>query len=75
MLTNYVNINKISRYGKNTFTQIDDCFRSCCNDTLFAIIPDEYPWYYELLLFNAGLWPWLFAKKELKKMKSQLNYN
>jgi hypothetical protein len=41
----------------------------------FAIIPDEYPWYYELLLFNAGLWPWLFAKKELKKMKSQLNYN
>jgi len=41
----------------------------------FAIIPDEYPWYYELLLFNAGLWPWLFGKKELKKMKSQLNYN
>ena len=41
----------------------------------FAIIPDEYPWYYELLLFNAGLWPWLFAKKELKKMKSQLKYN
>jgi len=41
----------------------------------FAIIPDEYPWYNELLLFNAGLWPWLFAKKELKKMKSQLNYN
>jgi len=41
----------------------------------FAIIPDEYPWYYELLLFNTGLWPWLFAKKELKKMKSQLNCN
>jgi len=41
----------------------------------FATVPDEYPWYYELLLFNAGLWPWLFAKKELKKMKSQLNLN
>lgn len=41
----------------------------------FAIVPDEYPWYYELLLFNVGLWPWLFAKKELKKTKSQLNTN
>lgn len=32
----------------------------------FAIVPDEYPWYYEVLVFNIGLWPWLFAKKELK---------
>jgi len=32
----------------------------------FAIIPDEYPWYYEILLFNVGLWSWLLAKKELK---------
>jgi hypothetical protein len=41
----------------------------------FWVVPDEYPWYYEPLLFNAGLWPWLFAKKELKKMKSQLRIN
>ena len=41
----------------------------------FAIVPDEYPWYYEFLLFNMGLWPWLFAKNELKKMKLQLNTN
>lgn len=40
----------------------------------FLVVPDEYPWYYELLLFNAGLWPWLIAKKELKKMKSQLSF-
>jgi len=43
--------------------------------TSFAIIPDEYPWYYEVLLFNAGLWPWLFAKNELKKIQSQLKSN
>jgi len=41
----------------------------------FAIVPDNYPWYYEVLLFNVGLWPWLFAKNELKKMKLQLNSN
>jgi hypothetical protein len=41
----------------------------------FAIVPDEYPWYYEFLLFNVGLWPWLFAKKEQKKMKLQINSN
>jgi len=41
----------------------------------FAIVPDDYPWYYEVLLFNVGLWPWLFAKNELKKMKLQLNSN
>lgn len=41
----------------------------------FVIIPDQYPWYYELLLFNAGLWPWLFAMKQLKEMNAQLNQN
>jgi len=41
----------------------------------FAIVPDNYPWYYEVLPFNVGLWPWLFAKNELKKMKLQLNSN
>lgn len=41
----------------------------------FAIVPDDYPWYYEAILFNLGLWPWLLAMKELKKMKSQLNHN
>ncbi len=39
----------------------------------FALVPDEYPWYYEFILFNVGLWPWLFAKKERQKMQSQLN--
>lgn len=43
--------------------------------TSFLIIPDKYPWYYEVLLFNLGLWPWLLAKKELKKTQSQLNSN
>ncbi|NCQ11197.1 MAG: hypothetical protein GW809_03415 [Bacteroidetes bacterium] len=43
--------------------------------TAFAIVPDEYPWYYEVLLFNIGLWPWLLAKKEMKKMQSQLKTN
>jgi len=43
--------------------------------TAFAIIPDQYPWYYEVLLFNLGLWPWLMAKKELKKIQSQLKSN
>jgi hypothetical protein len=38
----------------------------------FAIVPDEYPWYYEILLFNLGLWPWLFAKKEQKKFQPDL---
>jgi hypothetical protein len=41
----------------------------------FAIVPESYPWYYEFLLFNVGLWPWLFAKNELNKMKLQLNSN
>lgn len=41
----------------------------------FAIIPDEYPWYYDLLLFNIGLWPWLLAKKQLNKINSKLNSN
>lgn len=39
----------------------------------FIVVPDKYPWYYEVLLFNIGLWPWLIAKKELKKMKLQSN--
>jgi hypothetical protein len=41
----------------------------------FAIVPDDCPWYYDALLFNVGLWPWLLAMKELKKMKSQLKSN
>jgi hypothetical protein len=38
----------------------------------FALVPDEYPWYYEFLLFNAGMWPWLIAKKEQKKVQLDL---
>jgi hypothetical protein len=41
----------------------------------FVIVPDNYPWYYEFLLFNVGLWPWLFAKNEQKEMKLQQNSN
>jgi hypothetical protein len=37
--------------------------------TAFEVAPDGYPWYYDFSLFNAGLWPWLFAKNELNKMK------
>ncbi|MGE3757549.1 MAG: hypothetical protein AB7H97_07330 [Pseudobdellovibrionaceae bacterium] len=43
--------------------------------TSFAIIPDEYPWYSEVLLFNIGLWSWLLAKNELKKIQSPLGSN
>ena len=39
----------------------------------FLVVPDKYPWYYEVLLYNIGLWPSLLAKRELKKMKLKLN--
>ena len=35
----------------------------------FAIVPKDAPWYYNIILFNLGLWPWLFAKNELKKLR------
>lgn len=35
----------------------------------FIVVPDKYPWYYEVLLYNIGLWPSLIAKRELQKMK------
>jgi hypothetical protein len=41
----------------------------------FAIVPDTSPWYYEILLFNVGLWPWLLAMKEMKKINAQLKSN
>ena len=41
----------------------------------FLVVPAKYPWYYEVLFFNVGLWPWLIAKKELKKMKLQSSQN
>ncbi|PHN03470.1 hypothetical protein [Flavilitoribacter nigricans] len=28
----------------------------------FVVIPDEYPWYYEILLFNLGFLLMVFAK-------------
>ena len=40
-----------------------------------TIVPDEYPWYYEILLLNVGLWVWLLGKNELKNMKLELNSN
>ena len=44
----------------------------------FPIIPDHYPWYYEILLFNVGLGfllatKWNKLKKELGVTKSQTN--
>jgi len=36
----------------------------------FAIIPDSYPWYYELLLFNLGLWMWLSTRSH--KLRNEL---
>lgn len=33
----------------------------------FAVIPEQYPWYYEVLLFNVGLALWLFPKWRSKK--------
>ncbi len=42
----------------------------------FPIIPDHYPWYYEMVLFNTGLifllaTKWNKLKKELGFTKSQ----
>lgn len=28
----------------------------------FAIVPEHYPWYYEILLFDVGLLMMLYAK-------------
>lgn len=36
----------------------------------FPIIPDHYPWYYEILLFNVGL-AFLISTK-WKNLKSEL---
>tara|TARA_A100000171_G_scaffold566_2_gene788 strand:+ start:549 stop:1847 length:1299 start_codon:yes stop_codon:yes gene_type:complete len=30
----------------------------------FAVVPEEYPWYYELILFNIGMFMWLFSKRK-----------
>jgi len=39
----------------------------------FVVVPDEYPWFYELILFNIGMFMWLFAKKgRISKIKSRL---
>jgi len=35
--------------------------------TAFILVPEKYPWYYEVLAFNIGLWPWLLTKRELRK--------
>lgn len=36
----------------------------------FAVVPEKYPSYYEILLFNTGLWPTFFAKRELKRRQN-----
>lgn len=34
----------------------------------FVVLPDDNPWYHEMILFNAGLWSWLGAKYYLRKI-------
>lgn len=36
----------------------------------FIILPDDYPMYYEVLLFNLGFWPFFFSRKALKNLAS-----
>ncbi|MEQ9467935.1 MAG: hypothetical protein RLN88_11025 [Ekhidna sp.] len=39
----------------------------------FAVVPESYPWYYELILFNIGMFMWLFSnRKSLKKVKKSV---
>ncbi len=33
----------------------------------FVVLPESLPWYYELLVFNLGLWSWLITSRILKK--------
>lgn len=37
----------------------------------FAVIPDDYPWYYEILLFDVGLLMMMYAKSP--KLRKSLN--
>ncbi len=37
----------------------------------FAVIPEQYPWYYEVLLFDVGLALWLFPKWRSKRVLRQ----
>ncbi|MEQ9467416.1 MAG: dienelactone hydrolase family protein [Ekhidna sp.] len=37
----------------------------------FAVIPEQYPWYYEVLLFDVGLALWLFPKWRSKRALRQ----
>lgn len=41
----------------------------------FIVLPDDYPMYYEVLLFNLGFWPFFFSRKALKSMPLPLNTN
>lgn len=39
----------------------------------FAVVPDEYPWYYELILYNIGMFMWLFSsQKTMRKIKESI---
>lgn len=39
----------------------------------FIVLPDDYPVYYEVLLFNLGFWPFFFSRKALKYLASLTN--
>lgn len=36
----------------------------------FIILPDGYPWYAELILFNIGMFLWLFGKSKMKQLNT-----
>ncbi len=41
----------------------------------FIVLPDDYPMYYEILLFNLGFWLFFFSRKALKNIPSSLSTN
>jgi len=41
----------------------------------FIVLPDDYPMYYEVLLFNLSFWPFFFSRKALKSIPLRLNTN
>ncbi len=39
----------------------------------FVLVPDEYPWYYELIVYNIGMFMWLFSsQKRMRKIKKSI---
>lgn len=34
----------------------------------FVVVPDDFPWYFELIIISIVMFPWLFAKSELNRL-------